>query len=284
MKLGTNDITDLKIGITEINEVRLGSVLVWERGGGVDADAQAFLTAAGITDPTISSAINTLVVQLKADGIWSKMKAIYPMVGGTSTSTSYNLKNTAQYQITWNGGVTFSSTGVISNDINGYGNTNLNPSNSLSLNSTHLSYYSRTNSNGSEDVEIGISISSNSRLLIAPKFLGSSSAFRAVNDPQIGPATSPSDMRGLFIASRINSTQSKLYRNTTTLFTDNINSGALANGNIFILVYNLGTLSPAHYSRRQCAFASIGDGLTDTEASNFYTAVQAFQTSLSRNV
>jgi hypothetical protein len=31
MKIGANDITDLKIGATEINEVRLGSVLVWER-------------------------------------------------------------------------------------------------------------------------------------------------------------------------------------------------------------------------------------------------------------
>ncbi len=48
----------------------------------VDTDAQAFLTAAGITDPTISGAINTLVVQMKADNIWTKMKAIYPMVGG----------------------------------------------------------------------------------------------------------------------------------------------------------------------------------------------------------
>ena len=31
MKIGANDIADLKIGTTEINEVRLGSVLVWER-------------------------------------------------------------------------------------------------------------------------------------------------------------------------------------------------------------------------------------------------------------
>jgi len=249
-----------------------------------DADAQAFITAAGITDLTQKNAINQLVLDLKAYSIWTKMKALYPFVGGTSTSTSYNLKNTAQYQITWNGGVAFSNTGVTSNEINGYGNTNLNPSNSLSLNSTHLSYYSRTNSNGSEDVEMGISISGNSRLLIAPKFLGSLSAYRGVNDAQVGPGTSPTDTRGLFIASRVNSTQSKLYRNTTTLFTDNINSGALANGNIFILVYNLGVLNPAHYSSRECSFASIGDGLTDTEASNFYTAVQLFNTSLSRQV
>jgi hypothetical protein len=31
MKIGANDITDLKIGATEINEVRLGNVLVWQR-------------------------------------------------------------------------------------------------------------------------------------------------------------------------------------------------------------------------------------------------------------
>ena len=38
------------------------------------------------------------------------------------------------------------------------------------------------------------------------------------------------------------------------------------------------------YSTRQVAFATIGDGLSDTEATNLYTAVNKFQTSLSRNV
>jgi hypothetical protein len=38
------------------------------------------------------------------------------------------------------------------------------------------------------------------------------------------------------------------------------------------------------FDDKQCAFASIGDGLTDTQAGNFYTAVQAFQTTLSRQV
>jgi len=42
--------------------------------------------------------------------------------------------------------------------------------------------------------------------------------------------------------------------------------------------------TPASYSIRQCAFASIGDGLTDAESSNFYTAVNTYQTTLSRNV
>jgi hypothetical protein len=249
-----------------------------------DADAQAFVTAANIQDQVEATAVNNLTIGLKADGLWTKMKALYPFVGGSSSSHSYNLKNTAQYQITWNGGVTHSSTGVLSNDINGYGNTNLNPSSVLSLNSTHLSYYSRSNTNGSEDVEIGISISGTSRLLIAPKYLGASTAYRAVNDAQVGPGTSPSDMRGLFVASRVSSTQTKLYKNTSTLFTDNINSGSLANGNIFILVYNLGTPSPSHFSSRECAFSSIGDGLSDTEVTNLNSRVTTFQTALNRNI
>ena len=50
---------------------------------GLDPDAQAFLTATGITDATISGAINTLVLNLKGFNLWSKMYAVYPFVGGT---------------------------------------------------------------------------------------------------------------------------------------------------------------------------------------------------------
>ena len=60
---------------------------------GNDTDAQAFITAAGITDTTQQSAINSLVTNLKGYGIWSKMKAIYPMVGGTANAHKFNLKD-----------------------------------------------------------------------------------------------------------------------------------------------------------------------------------------------
>ena len=53
--------------------------------------------------------------------------------------------------------------------------------------------------------------------------------------------------------------------------------GALNNNGI-------GTPIPTAYSPREQAFASIGDGLTDAEATAFYNAVQAFQTSLGRQV
>jgi len=114
-----------------------------------DPDAQAFITAASITDPTQQAAINTLVVDLKADSLWTKMKAVYPFVGGTSTTHKFNLKNPldtdAAYRLVFSGGITHSSTGVLPNGTNGLANTYLNPLSKLTNNNLHLSYYSRTN-------------------------------------------------------------------------------------------------------------------------------------------
>ena len=64
-----------------------------------DPDAQAFFTAestAGVTlTTTQKTAVNNLVVNLKAANIWTKFKAIYPIVGGTATAHKFNLKNPA---------------------------------------------------------------------------------------------------------------------------------------------------------------------------------------------
>jgi hypothetical protein len=255
-------------------------------GGGVDPDAQAFITAAAITNPTQQSAINTLVIDLKGYSIWTKMKALYPMVGGSASSMKYNLKDprdlNAAYRLTYNGGLTYSSTGLLGG-VDGYANTNLDPQSALSLNNTHISFYSRTDTSTTENVEIGVNnTSTNSRLFIAPKFSGANTAYRAVNSLEAGPGTSP-DMKGFFIASRIASNQMKLYKNSSILFTDSTSSTTLNNYNLFLLAYNVNG-SALYYTDRECAFASIGEGLTDTEAANFYTAVQAFQTTLGRQV
>jgi hypothetical protein len=96
---------------------------------GPDPDAQAFITAAGITNPTQQSAIDALVVGLKADGLWTSMTAIYPFVGGTATSHKYNLKDPrdldAAYRLTFYGGWVHNSNGIIGNYFNTYADTYL---------------------------------------------------------------------------------------------------------------------------------------------------------------
>jgi hypothetical protein len=102
-----------------------------------DSDAQAFFTAAGITDTTQQNAINTLVVGLKTDGLWTSMQAIYPFVGGTATTHKWNLRNTATNQLTFFGGFTHDSNGVTGNGTNSYATTNI-------YNSATLGIYSRS--------------------------------------------------------------------------------------------------------------------------------------------
>jgi len=115
----------------------------------IDPDCAAFLTATGITDPTISGAVCTLVTSMKANGTWAKCSAIYPMVGGTATTHKFNLKNPADtnaaFRLSFVGGWTHSANGALPNGTNAYADTFLIPSVSLSLNSIHGSVYSRTN-------------------------------------------------------------------------------------------------------------------------------------------
>jgi hypothetical protein len=55
-----------------------------------DPDYSAFITATGITQPTQSAALETLVSDLKSYGLWNKMKAIYPMITDKNNRFAYS--------------------------------------------------------------------------------------------------------------------------------------------------------------------------------------------------
>ena len=249
----------------------------------IDADAQAFLTAAAITDPTITSAIDTLVVQLKADNIWTKMKALYPFVGGTASTHKYNLKNPldtdAAFRLTFSGGWTHSANGVLPNGTNAYADTKLIPNTNLSLNSTHISGYLRTTLTVSAPILSSENASSyNNGLYIWPKWSGGYSV--RINDNTSQANSAGADIRGLHLASRTASNVKKYRFNNTQIFNVTTASTALNTSSIYIAA----SRNNANYFNNELAFSSIGDGLTDAEAANYYTAVQIFQTSLSRQV
>jgi len=251
----------------------------------VDPDAQAFITAAGITDSTQQSAINTLVVDLKGYSIWTKMKAVYPFVGGTATTHKYNLINPADtdaaFRLVFTGGWTHSSNGALPNGTNGYADTFLIPSTTLQLNSVSLSYYSRTLSTTAAQAMGGNDFAN---YLILNNFSGGTSIYAQLNTsgPDYIQATI-TNTQGLFIANRTTSTVVNLWSNSSKVATDSKTSTARPAVKLFLGARN--NIGPASgYDNKQLAFASIGDGLTDTEAANFYTAVQAYQTTLARQV
>jgi hypothetical protein len=250
-------------------------------GPSVDPDAAAFLTAAGITDPTISSAIDTLVVDLKDYGIWTKMKAIYPFVGGTASTHKWNLKNPldtdAAFRLVFFGGVTHSSGGIQGNGTNGYADTKLNATGNLSAANQHLSIYSRVNSMGTFR-DIGANTGSITFALTLRWSDGNCYG-------QIGSGFNiffnPSSL-GYYVVSKITALITKTFKNGSLSASANI-SDVLTNGSVYIMAFN-NSGSAQGFSSRQYAFASIGDGLTDIEVDNLTTAVQAFQTTLGRQV
>ena len=252
-------------------------------GGGVDPDAQAFITAASITDPTQQSAINQLVVDLKGYNIWTKFSALYPMVGGTNSKHSWNLKNTAQFQISWQGGVTSSANGVQFNGMNSYGITGYNLSTNASLNSHHISVYSRTTGTSAFQCELGVTggvFDGGSGLFLR----ASGTTYYRVNSQASYITYSDADSRAFYLANRTASNVVNGWRNSTKVATGTtISYTPLANLNYHLGVFNENG-GNNYWSSKQLAFASIGDGLSDAEAANFYTAVQAFQTTLNRNV
>jgi hypothetical protein len=253
--------------------------------GGFDEDAQAFFdrvdTAGGTLSDTEKEAVNTLVVQMKDDGIWSSMKAIYPMVGASASACAQNLKSSS-FTGTFNGGWTFASTGATPNGSNGYMDTTLTPSVDLSQNSNHLSYYSRTNNVASSTIEIG-SLNTSPASYFHSHIYYTGNLYFMLLGRSTGVGVGNTDSLGFFNGNRKNSTTISHFKNGTNLGDLTASSVALNSEIVFVGAGNING-SSSNFSSRECAFASIGDGLTDTEASDFYTAVQDFQTTLSRNV
>ena len=253
-----------------------------------DPDAQLFFnaqTAAGVTlTTTQKNAVNQWVVDAKAANIWTKFKAIYPMVGSTATSQKFNLKNpldtNAAFRLSFVGGWTHSSTGMLPNGTNAYANTFFAPSvNSTGINNFHSSYYSRTNVNLVQ-VDTGCGSSDLQGTLLEIRTAN-------ITYIRINAATTSSyadtDSLGFYLQSRLLGNQQKGYKNTTLKITGAVNSNTTPGQNYYIGAYNSNGLA-AYPSSKQCAFASIGDGLTDAEALAFYNAVQTFNTTLARQV
>jgi hypothetical protein len=258
---------------------------------GFDSAAIAFFNATGITDTTQQDAIDNLVRGLKDDGVWTKMKAIYPFVGGTATTHKFNLKDPrdldAAYRLVFNGGWTHSSNGATPNGTNGYADTKFVPNTQLTLNSASFSAYSRNNLTPVADQSLGCSSSATDLPLFAQTFTPSkvvNSYMYSYNVPDLMRSSSGQNLAAMFITTRTAANNAKSFRNTTQLAAVTTQAQTTQpTNNFFFGAFNGGT-GISNYSNFQYAFAHIGDGLTDTDAANLYTRVQAFQTSLSRQV
>ena len=254
-----------------------------------DSDAQTFIGAAGLTSSTQASAINTLVTSLKTSGLWTKMKAIYPFVGGSATTHKYNLKDprdlNAAYRLLFSGTWTHTSTGAKPNG-SSYAETYFNNTRFISTSKASVGLYSRTNRDSGNTPMAGWQ-DSVSNVSIFPNY--GSKAYFSLNDPSAGVITANTnyinvtDSLGFYQVSRNNSTTQLIMAKNN--YTQTGNAGVGSTNSITIKLgagwnqYNIWGADIIELS-----FAYFGDDLSSTDLVNYYNIVQTYQTSLGRQV
>lgn len=250
---------------------------------GGDSAAATFLSAAGITDPTITSAVYTLVNDLNGYGLWSKMLGIYPLVGGTASSHSWNLKDTTKLKMRWVGGMTHDSNGVTGNGTNSYGQpditgtTGINATNYPPLTATNygISLYQR-NTSVEYIPQFGFGYANG---YVMCSYAGGTQNYFIGITASPNNATNP-NKTGLFHMYGGSGVGSGIV-NETKIVTGT--GGQLPSTGLGTFLW-FGGNNGGGYSNRNFAFFTVSEYLNDTEAANLYTSIQKFQTTLLRQV
>ena len=251
--------------------------------------ANAYLSAVvaaggtGITS-TISAATRTLFTSLVSNGLYSKMAAMYPLIGGVANSAKLNAVNLGTYDITWNGGMSFTVTGATSNGTNGFGDTGFIYSGS------NLSYFT----NGSFGVYCNTAFDSNTRcpmgsgpygffggtgrVMIYGVNNGFNLDYGVSND--YGRVSVTSTPKGLYLCSSTGTSLNRVLVNgstaySTTPVTKPVNG---VSGSMLLFKRDDG-----FYYNGTESFAFISSVLTPSEQTTLSTIINTYQTSLGRN-
>lgn len=256
-------------------------------GPSYDPDAQAFFTAAGITNTTQKDAINFRVLSLKGTDIsynpsgldiWSKISRDLPFVGGSATSHKYDLK-TAGICVTWAGGVTHDANGITGNGTNAYGLMDVSPTD-LGQNTGGFSIYSR-NTAAIDHRAFGIyQTGPTSHFYIYPRY-SDNNTYQGLNAGEQSEANS--DGSGNFIMTRQNATTYNVFiRGSKTAKTSISNTPSVRS--IVLLAAYIEAVIGDYSTINLASATAFNLSLTDGEAAAMKAIDTQFQTLLSRNI
>jgi len=255
--------------------------------GGLDVDAQAFLTAAGITDGTITTSINKLFLDLKSNSLYTKMKAFYPLVtdkttqGDRASQMKFNMITPtdldASFRLSFAGGWSYASTGITPNGTTGYADTFLNPSTVLTQNSIAFGAYCSNMAAAIDRAVMGVN-NAISYIQIYPRGLGD--VFYGDANDNSSTSTANTTTNLLSAVSRINSTQKIHSIGGTNTIKTNSSNGTINYTMILGARSSSGVANSFFNTQIKTAF--ISTGLTTSELTILSTIITAFNTSLGR--
>jgi hypothetical protein len=219
----------------------------------------------------------------------NQLSAYQPIITTQSafmaSQMKYNLKDArdldAAFRLTWSGGWTYSSTGATPNGTNAYADTKLND-NLLTPNSSHLSFYSRTNTfqtaydiglfNGTNGIWLGVGYSDGIR----------TGVFQTGASGELNQVTA--NTLGFVVTTKNGSTTVTAYKNGASVASGVKPDTSATNTTVYLGALNQNGSPGYGFSVKQIAFATIGDGLSSAEVALLNQLVTEYQTTLSRNV
>ena len=245
-------------------------------GSGYDPDAEAYFTAASITDTTEKDAVNQLVLDLKGTGsttnnnnIWTGMNTIYPVSPTSLAAAAFNLKDPTSYEITWYNSPTHATTGITGNTTSMYGDTGYNPNTEGMSNNNFGITQSGEYSGGDYAMGtydgtglFGIRNTSSKKIFYA----GSTSNSAGGGDTTRSVTTgirNANDSREVFKNGTSNAT------NTTT------DTETLPSFNVFVLALNNSGSSAGYYAA-EADFYAIHTALTAGEVQDLYDSITTY--------
>jgi PKD repeat protein len=249
----------------------------------LDPDAEAFLIATNLlSDSTISTAIDALVIDLKNASLWSKFDALYPFVGGTASTHKYNLKDPrdldAAFRLEFAGSAAavHTSDGVQFPD-QAYAKTFCAPGGG-NLDRCYGEYIRSVEADGWSGV-----------------FIGSVFGFKVNTSPAVSAyglnnltGSNVAISYGTLTVSIIDASTAKMFNNQTEVASATPNDGPApdaAFGGVFLGAMNLDNTGVwGEFAKRTISFAHLGDGLVEAEHDSLATIIQDFQIALNREV
>jgi hypothetical protein len=245
-----------------------------------DPDAAAYLNevlvsgGTGITT-TYSAATNTLFTKLKSDGIYTKLDALYPLIGGVANSHAINAVNPGTFTMQWSGGITHNANGATGNGVNGIGNTQWVQNVQTTTGNTTLGFYMTLS--GNQAFDLGRQV--------AGGFLGmnnynAATNFRAAINAGLGNfQTNMSGQTGFYGLTRNNGTQVS-YISPNNAGTTGANTETASLATSAVQVMTLGGFGS--FSTKTYGTFVIGKGLTLLELQNLRTAINTFNNTIGR--
>lgn len=232
-------------------------------------------------DAAHTTAYTNLICGLVTDGVWTKLDMLHIYATQDSVTALLNLVSTS-FNGTTNGSPTFTAdrgfTGAAGTTV--WIETGFVPStgvHAFTQNSAHISAWSLTNSNSATAI-IGIfdSINSNSTD-IYPRY-SDNLAYGRINSGNIA-GVAVADSIGHYISNRSNSTTVISYKNGSSILTNSSAASAvLSNRSMFTIALNSNGTTAG--SPRQVTMATIGAGLTGTDALNSYNRYRTYMTAV----